>query len=77
MKRLSLAVAAAIAGALTLSATALGAAPPPGAQISDSLRYETRVANSAGIVEGKIDRVLGGRRARRPAPARCGRSGAR
>src|SRR4051794_28365369 len=59
MHRLPLAVTAVLIGSLTPAGAALGAAPPPGAHMSDSLRYETRVPASAGIVEGKIDRVGG------------------
>jgi hypothetical protein len=44
-----------------LPATAMGAEPPPGAVISDSLRYVTRVPNSSMITEGKFDRA-GGRK---------------
>jgi hypothetical protein len=40
-----------------LPATALGAEPPPGAVISDNLRYVTRVPDSSMITEGKFDRV--------------------
>ena len=50
---------AAVAGALTPSGIAAAAPPPPGAQISDSLEYVGRVADSAGIVEGKLDTVRG------------------
>ena len=42
-----------------LPATAMGADPPPGASISDSLEYVTRVPGSGRIVEGKFDRVRG------------------
>jgi hypothetical protein len=42
-----------------LPATAMGADPPPGASISDSLEYVTRVPDSEQIVEGKFDRVRG------------------
>ncbi|HEY6777945.1 MAG TPA: hypothetical protein VI122_15675 [Thermoleophilaceae bacterium] len=44
-----------------LPGTALGADPPPGAAISDSLEYVTRVPGSGQIVEGKFDRVHGRR----------------
>ena len=57
--RAVLLAAAALAGALTPSGIAAAAAPPPGAQISDSLEYVGRVADSAGIVEGKLDTVRG------------------
>ena len=40
-----------------LPATAIGAEPPPGAVISDSLRYVNRVPDSSMITEGKFDRV--------------------
>jgi hypothetical protein len=40
-------------------ASALGAEPPPGAAISDSLEYIGRVPNSSRIVEGKFDTVAG------------------
>ena len=59
MQRLLLAVTAVLIGSSILAAAAHGAAPPPGAHMSNSLRYETRVPASAGIVEGKIDRVGG------------------
>src|SRR5215218_8739540 len=42
-----------------LPATAMGADPPPGAAISDSLTYVQRVPDSGQIVEGKFDRVEG------------------
>ena len=42
--------------ALAAPATAVGAAAPPGAAISDSLEYVERVPSSDMIVEGKIDR---------------------
>ncbi len=64
--RLGSVVVAALAVALTVAATALvaespalAAGPPPGAQISDSLEYLGRVPDSAGIVEGKLDRAGG------------------
>src|SRR5919198_1308865 len=44
--------------ALLLPATAFGAAPPPGAQLSDNLEYVNRVPG-AGLVEGKFDTVAG------------------
>src|SRR5215211_4941321 len=51
---------AVLALSLLLPATALGAAPPPGAQISDSLEYIGRVQGSGpGLVEGKFDTVAG------------------
>jgi hypothetical protein len=57
MPRLPLAATAVLSGVLLLATSAQAAAPPPGAQISDSLRYEARVPGSDGIV--KIDRVRG------------------
>ena len=57
--RAVLLAAAALAGAVTPGGSAAAAAPPPGAQISDSLEYVGRVADSAGIVEGKLDTVAG------------------
>ena len=59
MLRLPLAFTAAVLSVLALAATAHGAAPPPGSQMSDSLRYESRTAGAKGIVEGKFDRVRG------------------
>jgi hypothetical protein len=58
MKRLLLAAAAALGG-LGAVDVASAADPPPGAVISDSLGYVERVADSAGIVEGKFDTVGG------------------
>ncbi len=52
-KRLGLVV---LVASLAAPATALGASPPPGAAISDSLKYVKRVPNSDLIVEGKVDR---------------------
>jgi hypothetical protein len=46
-------------GSLALSGVAAAAEPPAGAVISDSLEYVGRVADSAGIVEGKLDSVGG------------------
>ena len=59
--RRAMAVAAAVAGVVLLGVPASGqaAAPPPGAAISDNLEYVTRVADAAGITEGKFDRVRG------------------
>jgi hypothetical protein len=51
-------VVVAIALAL-LPAGALAADPPPGAVISDSLKYVKRVPNSEMMVEGKLDTVDG------------------
>ena len=42
---------------LVLPAGAGAAPPPPGADISDNLRYVQRVPSSNMIVEGKVDRV--------------------
>ena len=39
------------------AATTVTAEAPPGAQISDSLEYVTRVPDSAQIVEGKFDSI--------------------
>ena len=51
---------AVLALSLLLPASALGANPPPGAQISDSLEYLARVPGSGpGLVEGKFDTVGG------------------
>ena len=46
-----------LALALAVPATAFGAEPPPGAVISESLRYVNRVPDSSMITEGKFDRV--------------------
>jgi len=55
-----LAIAVAVIGALGVAAPAAVADPlPDGAQISDSLRYEGRTPDAAGITEGKFDRVGG------------------
>jgi hypothetical protein len=59
MSRLPLVVLAVLAGMLAGAVPALAADPPPGAQMSDSLRYEGRTADAAGIVEGKFDKVHG------------------
>jgi hypothetical protein len=52
-------VLVALAGALASGASASAATPPPGATISDSLRYVGRVPDSSKIVEGKFDTVMG------------------
>jgi hypothetical protein len=57
--RLVLAIAVAVAGMIGLAGPAGAAAPPPGAVMSDSLRYEGRAPDAAGITEGKFDRVGG------------------
>jgi hypothetical protein len=55
-----LAIAIALCGALGVAAAPAVADPlPAGAQISDSLRYEGRAADAAGITEGKFDNVRG------------------
>jgi hypothetical protein len=59
MVRSGLVVVAVLVGSLASSAGAVVTAPPPGAQISDSLEYVARVPDSAGIVEGKVDTVGG------------------
>jgi hypothetical protein len=60
MGRFLLVVVASVALAI-VPGTALGAEPPPGAAISDSLDYVKQVASSSMIVEGKFDRVRGGK----------------
>jgi len=40
-------------------AAAAAAPPPEGAAISGNLEYVTRMADAAGITEGKFDRVRG------------------
>ena len=57
--RLVLAIAVAVAGMIGLAGPAGAAAPPPGAVMSDSLRYEGRAPDAAGITEGKFDTVAG------------------
>jgi hypothetical protein len=59
MRNASLILATVVAGALALAAAAPAAEPPPGAAMSDSLRYVARVPDSSMIVEGKFDRVKG------------------
>ena len=62
MLRFVLSLTVGLAVVLNAGATTLVAqAPPPGAQISDSLEYVGRVADSAQIVEGKFDTVDGKR----------------
>jgi hypothetical protein len=53
------AFAAAISALLLVPASALGADPPPGAQISSNLEYVKRVADTGQVVEGKFDTVRG------------------
>ena len=53
------ALAAAFAVALLAVPASAGAAPPPGAAISDNLEYVARVAGANGITEGKFDEVRG------------------
>jgi hypothetical protein len=59
----SVLVAAAVAaGTLGIGAAAArppSSDPPAGAQISDSLAYVARVPDTAGVVEGKFDKVRG------------------
>jgi hypothetical protein len=57
--RRALLVLVALAGAIASGASASAATPPPGATISDSLRYVGRVPDSSKIVEGKFDTVAG------------------
>ena len=54
--------AAAAAACLTVLATPAAASAqnaPPGAAMSNNLKYVTRSADAAGITEGKFDRVAG------------------
>jgi hypothetical protein len=44
---------------LVAPAVALGEQPPPGAAISENLKYVTRVPGTSQVVEGKFDRVDG------------------
>jgi hypothetical protein len=53
------AVAAALTTLLAVPAAAGAAAPPEGAAISGNLEYVTRIADAAGITEGKFDTVRG------------------
>ena len=57
MPRFPLAVVAALAGVAAFTPSASAAAPPPGAQISDSLTYESRTPDAKGITEGKFDSI--------------------
>src|SRR2546430_2251723 len=59
MRIVLLVVSTLVLGAFAPIATAIAAEPPPGAAISDSLQYVTRVPDSSMIVEGKFDRVGG------------------
>jgi hypothetical protein len=59
MRTLVVVLSTLVLGALALTATAAAAEPPPGAAISDSLEYVTRVPDSSMIVEGKFDQVGG------------------
>ena len=59
MKWRRAAAAAATAATLALPAAAGAADPPPGAAMSGNLEYVTRMADAAGITEGKFDRVRG------------------
>ena len=51
--------AAVLTTLLAVPAAAGAAAPPEGAAISDNLEYVTRMADAAGITEGKFDKVEG------------------
>ena len=57
MLRLVLSLVVALVVVLNAGATTVAQAPPPGAQISDSLEYVARVPDSAMVVEGKFDTV--------------------
>jgi hypothetical protein len=60
MMRFGLVAAAALAGVLGIGAAAEPQAePPPGAQISASLEYVTRVPGTGQVVEGKFDKARG------------------
>ena len=60
MMRFGLVVAAVLSGVLGIGAAAAPQAePPPGAQISDSLEYVTRVPGTSQVVEGKFDKARG------------------
>lgn len=59
MRGLLLILATACLGAGLMGAVASAAEPPPGAVMSDSLKYLGRASDAAGIVEGKFDRVRG------------------
>ena len=53
------AFAAAIGALLLIPATALGADPPPGAQMSSNLEYVKWIPDTREVVEGKFDEVRG------------------
>ena len=57
MLRLVLSLVVALVVVLNAGASTLAQAPPPGAQMSDSLEYVARVPDSAMVVEGKFDTV--------------------
>jgi hypothetical protein len=60
MMRFGLVVAAVLSGVLGIGAAAAPQAePPPGAVMSDSLEYVTRVPGTSQVVEGKFDRARG------------------
>ena len=60
MMRFGLLAASVLAGVLGIGAAAAPRAqPPPGAQISASLEYVTRVPGTEQVVEGKFDKVQG------------------
>jgi hypothetical protein len=60
MLRLGLTLAVALAVVLNAgAATQVAQAPPPGAQLSDSLEYVARVPGTSQVVEGKFDRAQG------------------
>jgi hypothetical protein len=59
MRSVLLVLTTACLGAGMMGAVASAAKPPPGAVMSDSLKYVDRVPDSSGIVEGKFDRVHG------------------
>jgi hypothetical protein len=53
------ALAAAISALLLIPATAFGADPPPGAQMSSNLEYVKWIPDTRQVVEGKFDEVRG------------------
>jgi hypothetical protein len=60
MLRFGLVVAAVVAASIGIGASAAPrATPPPGAQISASLEWVTRVPGTQQVVEGKFDKVRG------------------
>jgi hypothetical protein len=59
MKLRKAAAAAVCLTALATPAAASAADPPPGAAMSSNLEYVTRMADAAGITEGKFDKVAG------------------